>query len=165
MTEEMVALSESDEIEEMKKAIPAQPELKPVADLRTRIDATEEKLKEWIEADDTQRQIPVTALFIADLLIEKNEKYGDAWREFGIFSVVIELQHKLLRIKHMTWDVKKKDWRMSAEQMLNDIDDEGSVFDTIRDIAGYAILAMALFKGADEQRLMRARRMIRRITA
>lgn len=156
----------SEEPESMLKAIPEEAKQGNIkVDRSLEISDVEERLREWIASEDTSKQIPVSALFVCDLLIEKNAKYKDAWKKFGIYSVIIDLTQKLTRLSGMTFDPAKAEWKMSAEEMLGSIDEEGSIFDTIRDIAGYSILALALFEGANEQRLTRARSMLQRLAA
>lgn len=72
------------------------------------------------------------ALEIADTLSRKNSDYGGSfgklYREFGDLSVAIRLADKLERFKSL----------ISKDQQVND----ESVDDTLRDFAGYAILAL-----------------------
>lgn len=167
--DESVQLSEESVAETMLKAIPesdrpSQPD-DDEKDWDFELGSVESKLRQWVNSDKTADQIPVSALFVCDLLIKKNAKYKDAWKKFGIYSVIIDLTQKLQRINGMTWDGEKQEWKMSAAEMFASIEEEGSIFDTIRDVAGYAILALALFQGANEARLIGARNMLQRLAA
>lgn len=128
-----------------------------------RLDNVTSTLRKWIDSPQTKDQVPVSALFVCDLLLEKNAKYKDAWKEFGLYSVIIDLAQKLKRLRGMTWDANDSRWKMSADEMLASIGEEGSLFDTIRDIAGYSILALALFEGGNQERLRRAHNMLTRL--
>lgn len=72
------------------------------------------------------------ALNIADTLERKNHDYGDSfgklYREFGDMSVLIRLTDKLERFKTL----------IHNEQLVED----ESIEDTLRDIAGYAVLTL-----------------------
>lgn len=96
----------------------------------------------------TEYKIYLSALAQVQLLKEKNAKYKDAWKSFGILGCVMDMIKKLKRLEGLTWDNERKDFLMSAEEILADFASEGSVYDTIRDICGYAILMLTLFDGA-----------------
>jgi hypothetical protein len=96
----------------------------------------------------TEDRIYLSALAQVQLLREKNAKYKDAWKHFGILGCVMDLIKKFQRLEGLTWDRERKEFLMSAEEILSDFASEGSVYDTIRDICGYAILMLTLFDGA-----------------
>ena len=66
---------------------------------------------------------------VIELLLKKNHDYGDAWQRFGIFTPLIRINDKILRVETLA----------SGEKAL--VADEG-IKDTLTDIAGYAILAL-----------------------
>ena len=78
---------------------------------------------------------------LIDLLIAKNAAYGDSfsdtYNEFGMVAVAIRLQDKVSRIKSLVKGVENK------------VIDE-KIEDTLIDIAGYSILALAERKGAEK---------------
>jgi hypothetical protein len=104
-------------------------------------------------SNKTADKIYLSALAQVQLLKEKNSKYQDAWKKFGILGCVMDLIKKFSRLEGLTWDDEKKDFKMSAEEILTDFANEGSVYDTIRDICGYSILMLTLFEGAREWQL------------
>ena len=73
---------------------------------------------------------------LADMIIRKNRDYGDSFKkvyeEYGDLSLIIRLTDKLERLKSL----------QNKENLVKDESKE----DTIRDMAGYAILALALKK-------------------
>lgn len=66
---------------------------------------------------------------IIDLIMEKNKDYKDAWQRYGIFTPLIRLNDKLLRVENL----------IGGHEAL--IADE-KVEDTLKDIVGYALLAL-----------------------
>lgn len=66
---------------------------------------------------------------IAKLVEEKNSDYGDAWQRWGVFTPLVRINDKILRLETIS----------SGKRML--IADE-NVEDTLRDILGYAALAL-----------------------
>lgn len=66
---------------------------------------------------------------ISDMVVSKNHDYGDAWQEYGIFTPLIRINDKILRVKTLS----------TGEHAL--VADE-KIEDTLRDIIGYAALAL-----------------------
>jgi len=66
---------------------------------------------------------------IAELVTKKNHDYGDAWQRYGVFTPLIRMNDKMLRIATL----------VSGGQAL--IADE-SVKDNLVDIIGYSALAL-----------------------
>ena len=63
---------------------------------------------------------------IIKLVLSKNHDYGDAWQRFGIFTPLIRINDKLLRLETLMSKVAKV---------------EENVIDTLVDIVGYSMLA------------------------
>ena len=77
---------------------------------------------------------------ISKLVADKNHDYGDAWQRYGIFTPLIRINDKILRVKTLS----------SGEQAL--VADE-KIEDTLRDIIGYAALALLWLKeNGDEEK-------------
>lgn len=70
---------------------------------------------------------------IIGLLLMKNADYGDAWQKHGIAGVLVRLSDKSLRLQNLD----------GKEALVV----EESVQDTLRDIAGYAILGLLRVDG------------------
>lgn len=70
---------------------------------------------------------------IIDILLKKNSDYGDAWQRYDIFTPLIRLNDKLLRVENLS----------SGKTAL--VPDE-SVADTLVDIVGYGLLALLKIK-------------------
>jgi hypothetical protein len=66
---------------------------------------------------------------VIELVIRKNHDYGGAWSRYGIFTPLIRINDKILRVKTLS----------SGEQAL--VADE-KIEDTLKDIIGYALLAL-----------------------
>jgi hypothetical protein len=66
---------------------------------------------------------------ITDLVYDKNQDYGDAWQRYGIFTPLIRINDKILRTETLS------DGRQAI------IADEG-IEETLKDIVGYAVLAL-----------------------
>jgi len=66
---------------------------------------------------------------IIDTVARKNADYGDAWQRYGIFTPLIRINDKILRVATLS------DGRTAL------VSDE-SVYDTLLDIIGYALLAI-----------------------
>jgi hypothetical protein len=105
-------------------------------------------IAEFANSSETKDRIYLAALGQVQLLKEKNAKYKDAWKFWGIFGVIQDMIKKLQRLENLTWDRERKEWLMTAEEILNDLESEGNVYDTIRDICGYALLSLTLFEEA-----------------
>jgi len=77
---------------------------------------------------------------ISKLVADKNHDYGDAWQRYGIFTPLIRINDKILRVKTLS----------SGEQAL--VADE-KIEDTLKDIIGYAALALLWLKeNGDEEK-------------
>lgn len=66
---------------------------------------------------------------IASLVEAKNHDYGDAWQRYGIFTPLIRINDKILRIKTLVGGIQA----LIADEKIED---------TLRDIIGYALLAL-----------------------
>lgn len=65
---------------------------------------------------------------IIQLLLRKNTDYGNAWEKHGVAGVLVRISDKALRLKNL-----------EGKEAL--VVDEG-IRDTLRDIAGYALLGL-----------------------
>ena len=70
---------------------------------------------------------------ISKLIVAKNHDYSDAWQKFGLFTPLIRINDKILRVQTLS----------SGEQAL--VADE-KIEDTLKDIIGYAALALLWLK-------------------
>ena len=70
---------------------------------------------------------------ISNLVVAKNHDYGSAWERYGIFTPLIRINDKILRVKTLS----------GGEQAL--VADE-KIEDTLKDIIGYATLALLWLK-------------------
>jgi hypothetical protein len=66
---------------------------------------------------------------ISVVVTAKNHDYGDAWQRYGIYTPLVRLNDKLLRVQTLT----------GGEQAL--VSDEG-ITDTLQDIVAYGLLAL-----------------------
>ncbi len=73
---------------------------------------------------------------IAKLIEKKNHDYGDAWQSFGIFTPLIRINDKLLRLENL------RDKRAVVA--------DENIEDTLQDIVGYAMLALLWLKEFSE---------------
>lgn len=85
------------------------------------------------DAPVTKDTLMTVATDLIDTLVKKNHDYGNAWQRYGMFTGLIRLNDKLLRVKTLT----------GGQQAL--VADE-SIKDTITDIAGYALLLLLRMK-------------------
>lgn len=85
--------------------------------------------KEAVTADDMMKRSDMIFEAIVDLVILKNHDYGDAWQRYGIYTPLIRINDKILRIATLS----------SGQQAL--VADE-KIEDTLKDIIGYALLAL-----------------------
>ncbi len=77
----------------------------------------------------TLENLKDTVLPILQTIVRKNHDYGDAWQRFSIFTPLVRLNDKLLRVKTLSDGVKAL------------VVDE-SIKDTLVDIVAYGILAL-----------------------
>ena len=73
---------------------------------------------------------------LIDLLLNKNKVYKDAWQDFGIFTPLMRVREKLIRVESL----------IDGRPIL--VQDE-NVYAELQDIAGYCILAMLWMDNQD----------------
>jgi hypothetical protein len=78
---------------------------------------------------------------IIEVIVKKNHDYGNAWQKYGIFTPLIRLNDKLLRVKTLVGGIKA----MVADE---------SVKDTMRDIVAYGLLALLRIEWEEQQNTM-----------
>jgi hypothetical protein len=82
---------------------------------------------------------------LSDLLIKKNRDYGNSvqeqFEEYGLTSILIRLDDKLRRLKNL----------LNNPQLVKD----ESVHDTIKDLAGYAVLGSICLQLTTEKKSMK----------
>lgn len=66
---------------------------------------------------------------IVKVLLAKNADYGDAWQRYGIFTPLIRINDKILRVKTLSGGAQA----MVASE---------NIVDTLQDIVGYGLLAL-----------------------
>jgi len=74
------------------------------------------------------------AYHVIDIVLRKNVDYADAWQTFGVFTPLVRLNDKLLRVKHLS--------ESGTEALVAD----EKIEDTLRDIVGYGLLALLYLK-------------------
>jgi hypothetical protein len=75
---------------------------------------------------------------VIELVVKKNHDYGDAWQRFGIFTPLIRINDKILRVKTL----------QGKEALVA----EEAIADTLKDIIGYAMLALLYLEEEDGKR-------------
>lgn len=73
---------------------------------------------------------------LIDLLLDKNQKYRDAWQDFGMFTPLMRIREKLIRVETL----------IDGRPVL--VQDE-NVIAELMDIMGYCLLAMLWMEGQD----------------
>lgn len=73
---------------------------------------------------------------LIELLLSKNEQYKDAWQDFGIFTPLMRIREKLIRVESL----------IDGKPVL--VQDD-NVYAELQDIAGYCLLAMLWMDGQD----------------
>jgi hypothetical protein len=73
---------------------------------------------------------------LIDLLLDKNQKYKDAWQDFGMFTPLIRIREKLIRVETL----------IDGRPVL--IQDE-DVIAELMDVMGYCLLAMLWMDGQE----------------
>lgn len=95
----------------------------PLQDSNNKVHVTKEELLKIAES-------------IIDTIIKKNADYGDAWQRYGIFTPLIRLNDKLLRVQTLS-DGRKA---LVAGETIKD---------TILDIVAYGLLALLRMEWED----------------
>ena len=85
-----------------------------------------------METNKIEEKIKEKCLFLADFLISKNRDYKSASFDLGLKGNVVHIWDKAKRYKNIVLDNHKPN--------------NEKVEDTIRDIAGYAILGLIIFE-------------------
>lgn len=65
---------------------------------------------------------------IIELVVRKNHDYGDAWQQFGIFTPLVRLNDKILRVEKLS----------NSEALVAG----ENITDTLIDMVGYSLLAL-----------------------
>lgn len=95
----------------------------------SKVVVTKEQLMQEIMSAVNMSKLINTVDEISDLVVSKNHDYGDAWQKYGIFTPLIRINDKILRVETLS----------TGEHAL--VADE-KIEDTLRDIIGYAALAL-----------------------
>jgi Na+-translocating ferredoxin:NAD+ oxidoreductase RnfA subunit len=95
----------------------------------SKVVVTKEELKLQILTSVNLSKLIAMVDEISDLVVSKNHDYGDAWQKYGIFTPLIRINDKILRVETLS----------TGEHAL--VADE-KIEDTLRDIIGYAALAL-----------------------
>lgn len=93
------------------------------------IEVTRAKVKMQILKSANVSRLIELADRISTLVEKKNHDYGNSWQRYGIFTPLIRINDKILRVKTLA----------SGETAL--VADE-NIKDTLEDIIGYAALAL-----------------------
>jgi hypothetical protein len=98
------------------------------------VDVTEDVIKEVarrvVESKITPVVIDELVDAIAITIINKNTDYGDAWQRWGIFTPLVRINDKIMRVQTLA----------SGQRAL--VADE-KIEDTLQDIVAYGLLALA----------------------
>src|SRR4030065_537230 len=94
-----------------------------------KVKVTKEELKLQILTSVKLPKLIAMVDDISTLVVSKNHDYGDSWQKYGIFTPLIRINDKILRVETLA----------TGEQAL--VADE-KIEDTLRDIIGYAALAL-----------------------
>lgn len=108
-----------------------------------KVNVTRAKLSMAIRKAISLNQLERLVDGIIDMVMNKNHDYGDAWQRYGIFTPLIRLNDKLLRVENLS-DGKPA---LVAEEYIGD---------TLRDIIGYCSLALLWLDDKKFQELLRA---------
>ena len=92
----------------------------------------------WTAQGNVQEKFKAIADEIVDMLVRKNEDYGDSnLLRYGLFGICVRLSDKVARLENMVFKAPAVDETLE---------------DTLKDIAGYAVNAIRLLR---EKRLGR----------
>ena len=96
-----------------------------------KVEVTQEALMEIFNDVMTSQLFEKMAEEIVELVDNKNKAYGDAWQRYGIFTPLIRINDKILRLK-----------TLSLHQEYGALVPDENIQDTLKDIVGYALLAL-----------------------
>ena len=99
---------------------------------------TKRKLMEMTDDITTSANLQLVGDRIAGMIEDKNKDYGDAWQRYGVFTPLIRINDKILRIETLS----------SGQQAM--IADE-SIEDNLRDIVAYGLLALLYLNENDAE--------------
>ena len=88
-----------------------------------------------VDVTDSELGYVVTDVFdgVIDTIIKKNADYGDAWQKWGIFTPLVRINDKIMRVQTLS----------SGQQALIA---EEKIEDTLVDIIAYCLLALLWLK-------------------
>lgn len=102
-----------------------------------KVDVTREAMLSLInEFLSNKEELQRLSVEVVEMLISKNHDYGDAWQRYGIFTPLIRMNDKLLRVKTLS----------GGERAM--VADE-KIVDTLKDIFGYSWLALLRLQWED----------------
>jgi len=103
-----------------------------------RVDVTEEALNRIAKQAINLGRLDELVDEIIDLLLDKNKEYKDAWQDFGLFTPLIRIREKLIRLETLI------DGRPTL------VCDE-NVMAELMDVIGYGLLAMLWIEGQGDE--------------
>lgn len=100
----------------------------------------EQKSRTWAIADVNREDLQAAADETVNLVLRKNSDYGDAWQKQGLAGVLVRLSDKSLRVERLFGGVQA----LVADEKVED---------TLRDLAGYALLGLLYVQSLDKARV------------
>ena len=93
----------------------------------------------------TRHSLEDIASKVIETLLVKNEQYADAWQDIGIFTPLMRIREKLVRVEHL-----------NGKEILTSVGTNETIGDTLLDIIGYGMLGYlrwlwSLSQGATNQ--------------
>lgn len=89
----------------------------------------EQESPEWVIADVNFENLYNEAFGVIELVLAKNQDYGDAWQRHGLAGLLVRLSDKALRVDKL--------WGGQQALVVNE-----GVEDTLKDMVGYALLGL-----------------------
>lgn len=90
-----------------------------------------------IDRNSSKRFAEEIANDISNIVTRKNHDYGDAWQRYGVFTPLIRINDKILRIETLAG---------GKEALVV----EENIADTLKDIIGYAALALLWLQSSEK---------------
>jgi hypothetical protein len=103
-----------------------------------RVEVTEEALNRVAKQAINLGRLDELVDEIIDLLLGKNKEYKDAWQDFGLFTPLIRIREKLIRLETLI------DGRPTL------VCDENVMAELV-DVIGYGLLAMLWIEGQGDE--------------
>lgn len=105
-------------------------------DLSSKVIVNTQELFDVLEAVLDQDDMEKIIEKVVGLVMEKNQKYQDSWQQYGIFTPLVRIKEKIVRLQSQSTETGEVCFQYDVETIDNDLND----------LIGYCALAKLWLK-------------------